>query len=250
MLTAHLDHDGIVKPVNGDSIMNGLMDNAAGVATMLEAARAFQASGKAPRRSILFVALTAEEDGLLGSEYLAHHPTLPGKKVIANVNLDMPILTYDFTDVVAFGAEHSTMGAIVASAVQSIGITSSPDPVPEEGLFTRSDHYSFVKKGIPAVFLKTGFAGEGKAKSEEFRKLHYHKVSDDMKLPVRWDAAAKFARVNYLIARELADGAEAPRWYKGSFFGDKFAPDQPQSAQALTPCAAQPHRPSVLDAEG
>ena len=229
MLTAHLDHDGIVKPVNGDSIMNGLMDNAAGVATMLEAARAFQASGKPPRRSILFVALTAEEDGLLGSEYLAHHPALPGKKVVANVNLDMPILTYDFTDVVAFGAEQSTMGPMVARAVQSMGIASSPDPMPEEGLFTRSDHYSFVKKGIPAVFLKTGFAGEGKVKSEDFRKLHYHKVSDDMKLPIRWDAAAKFAKVNYLIAREIADGAEAPRWYKGSFFGDKFAPDQPKA---------------------
>ena len=154
--------------------------------------------------------------------------------MVANVNLDMPILTYDFTDVVAFGAEHSTMGPIVARAVQSIGVTLSPDPIPEEGLFTRSDHYSFVKKGIPAVFLKTGFAGEGKAKSEEFRKLHYHKVSDDMKLPIRWDAAAKFAQVNYLIARELADAAEAPRWYAGNFFGDKFAPDQPQSAETLT----------------
>ncbi|HYI42931.1 MAG TPA: M20/M25/M40 family metallo-hydrolase, partial [Sphingomicrobium sp.] len=229
ILTAHLDHDGIVKPVNGDSIMNGLMDNAAGIATMLEAARAFQSSGKPPRRSILFVALTAEEDGLLGSEYMAHHPALPGKKIVANVNLDMPILTYDFTDVIAFGAEHSTMGPIVARAVQSMGVALSPDPIPEEGLFTRSDHYNFVKKGIPAVFLATGYGGEGKAKAEEFRKLHYHKVSDDMNLPVRWDAAAKFAKVNYLIARELADGAEAPRWYAGSYFGDKFAADQPKA---------------------
>ena len=216
--------------------MNGLMDNAAGMATMLEAARAFQASGKPPRRSVLFVALTAEEDGLLGSEYLAEHPALPGKKVVANVNLDMPILTYDFTDVIAFGAEHSTMGPIVARAVQSMGIASSPDPIPEEGLFTRSDHYSFVKKGIPAVFLKTGFAGEGKAKSEEFRKLHYHKVTDDMKLPVRWDAAAKFARVNYL------DRARACRRRRGA----ALVQGQLSSATSSRPASPRCPSPSPL----
>ncbi|QIK78983.1 M20/M25/M40 family metallo-hydrolase [Sphingomonas piscis] len=229
MLSAHLDHDGIVPPVNGDNIKNGLMDNAAGVGTMLEAARAFQASGQAPKRSIMFVGLTAEEDGLLGSDYLAHHPAMSGKKVVANVNLDMPVLTYDFVDVVAFGAEHSTMGPIVKRAVESIGVKLSPDPVPEEGLFTRSDHYSFVKKGIPAVFLVTGYGGEGKAKVEEFQKLHYHKVSDDMKLPVRWDVGAKFARVNYVIARELADSPQAPLWYKDNFFGDRFAPNAPKA---------------------
>lgn len=231
MLTGHLDHDGVGDPVNGDSIKNGMMDNAVGVATLMEAARAFQASGKRPRRSLLFVALTAEEDGLLGSEYLANYPALPGKKVVANVNLDMPILTYDFQDVIAFGAEHSTMGPIVARAVQGAGVTLSPDPVPEEGLFTRSDHYSFVKKGVPAVFLVTGYAGEGKARSQDFLKNHYHQVSDDLRLPVRWDAAAKFARVNYLVARELADGEEAPRWYEGSYFGEKFAKDQPKAAK-------------------
>jgi Zn-dependent M28 family amino/carboxypeptidase len=121
------------------------------------------------------------------------------------------------------------MGPIVARAVQGAGVKLSPDPIPEEGLFTRSDHYSFVKKGVPAVFLVTGYAGEGKARSEDFLKNHYHQVSDDLRLPVRWDAAAKFARVNYLIARELADGAEAPRWYEGSFFGEKFAKDQPKA---------------------
>lgn len=228
MLTGHLDHDGIVKPVNGDSIKNGAMDNAAGIATLLEAARAFQESGKRPRRSVMFVALTAEEDGLLGSDYLANHP-IPGKKVIANVNLDMPILTYDFKDVVAFGAEHSTMGQTVARAVQAAGVTMSPDPIPEEGLFTRSDHYSFVKKGVPAVFLMTGHAGEGKAKFADFLKNHYHQVSDDLKLPFNWSAGAKFAHVNYLIARELADAPEAPRWYEGNFFGDKFAAGQPKA---------------------
>ena len=229
MLTGHLDHDGVVPAKNGDTIMNGAMDNAAGISTMLEAARAFVDSGQKPKRTVMFVALTAEEDGLLGSEYLAEYPTLKGKKVVANVNLDMPILTYDFTDVVAFGAEHSTMGEAVGRAVAKIGVKLSPDPVPEEGLFTRSDHYSFVKKGIPAVFLVTGYGGAGKAASEDFQKNRYHQVSDDMTAPFNWTAAAKFAQVNYLIARELADAPAAPRWYEGSFFGDRFAAGQPKA---------------------
>ena len=229
MLTGHLDHDGIVPAKNGDTIMNGAMDNAAGISTMLEAARAFVDSGQRPKRTVMFVALTAEEDGLLGSQYLAEYPTLKGKKVVANVNLDMPILTYDFQDVIAFGAEHSTLGQAVNNAVAKIGVKLSPDPIPEEGLFTRSDHYSFVKKGIPAVFLVTGYGGPGKAASENFQKNHYHQVSDDMKAPFNWKAAAKFAQVNYLIAREIADAPVAPRWYQGSFFGDRFAAGQPKA---------------------
>lgn len=229
MLTAHLDHDGIVQPKNGDSIMNGAMDNAAGIATMLEAAHAFVESGKRPKRSILFVALTAEEDGLLGSEYLAEYPTPSSQRVVANVNLDMPILTYDFEDVIAFGAEHSTIGPAVQRAVQQIGVKLSPDPMPERGLFTRSDHYSFVQKGIPAVYLATGEAGPGKSASDSFVKNHYHQVTDDIRLPINWQAGARFARVNYLIARELADAPQAPRWYADDYFGDKFAPGQPRS---------------------
>lgn len=227
LMTAHLDHDGIVAAKNGDSIMNGAMDNAAGVATMLEAARAFVDSGTRPKRSILFAAVTAEEDGLLGAEYLAHYPTLKGKMVVGVVNLDMPILTYDFQDVIAFGAEHSTMGPAVERAVAKAGIKLSPDPVPEEGLFTRSDHYTFVQKGIPAVFLATGWAGPGKAAFEKFLKDHYHQVSDDPSLPFNWDAGAKFARINYLITRELADTPQAPRWYEGSFFAKTYAKGAP-----------------------
>ncbi len=229
LFMAHLDHDGIVAPVNGDSIMNGAMDNASGVAIMLEAARAFAESGSRPKRSILFAAVTAEEDGLLGAEYLAKYPVLNGKKVVAVVNLDMPILTYDFQDLIAFGAEHSTMGPAVERAVQSIGIKLSPDPVPEQGLFTRSDHYMFVKEGIPSVFLATGWAGPGKKAFEDFIANHYHKVSDEADLPIDWKAATKFAQINYLIGRELADAAVAPRWYEGSYFGDKFASKRPKA---------------------
>ncbi len=225
----HLDHDGIVAPVNGDSIMNGAMDNAAGIATMLEAARAFVQSGVRPKRTILFAAVTAEEDGLLGADYLARHPLAGAGKVVGVVNLDMPILTYNFEDVIGFGAEHSTIGPAVRRAIASAGVALSPDPFPEEVSFVRSDHYMFVKQGVPSIFLATGIGGPGKAATEDFLGKHYHRVSDDMSRPFDWAAAAKFARINYLIARELADAPQAPRWYAGNFFGNTFAEDAPKA---------------------
>lgn len=237
LLMAHLDHVGIDDDKKeGDKIHNGAMDNAAGTATMIEAARAFVQSGAAPKRSILFAAVTAEEKGLLGSQYLAKHPlTGPDGKpmnVVGVVNLDMPVLLYDFQDVIAFGAEHSTLGPIVADATAKAGVKVSPDPLPQENLFVRSDHYRFVQEGVPSVFLMTGFAGEGAAKFQDFLKTHYHKVSDQADLPFDWNAGAKFARINYLIAREIADAPQAPRWYKGNFFGETFAKDAPKADKA------------------
>ncbi|WP_052508061.1 M20/M25/M40 family metallo-hydrolase [Sphingomonas hengshuiensis] len=222
VLSAHLDHIGMDnKP--GDKVFNGAMDNAAGVATMLEAARTFVASGTRPKRSILFVALTAEELGLVGSEYLAKHPVVGKGRVVADVNLDMPILLYDFQDVVAFGAERSTLGPMVERAAASMGVALSPDPMPQEQLFVRSDHYSFVKAGVPSVFLVTGFKNGGEKAFRGFLKTHYHSVSDQIDLPFDWNAGAKFAQINYLIAREIADAAEAPRWYEGDTYGDRYA---------------------------
>lgn len=231
LLMAHLDHEG-VKPAKagesaeaggGDRIYNGAMDNAVGIATMLEVARAMAASPDRPKRSILFAAVTAEEKGLLGAQYLARHG-VPGGKVAAVVNLDMPILLYDFTDVVAFGAEHSTMGEAVARAGRTMGVALAEDPLPQEGLFTRSDHYRFVQEGVPSVFLMTGFANGGREKFTNFLSTHYHKVSDQLSLPIDWKTGAKFARINYEIAREIADAPEAPRWYSDSFFGRTLAP--------------------------
>lgn len=233
LLMAHLDHLGVRSGAKGaDKIYNGAMDNAAGVATMLAVAKAFTQDGRRPRRSILFAAVTAEEDGLLGSQFLAKHPvTPPGGRVVAVVNLDMPILTYDFQDVIAFGADHSTLGPIVQRAAQGVGVTLSPDPLPDEGLFTRSDHYRFVQEGVPAVFLMTGFGGPGREAFRHFLKSDYHQPSDQMSLPFHWEAAAKFARVNYEIAREITDSPEAPRWYLGDFFGDEFAPGAEKAAK-------------------
>ncbi len=224
LLMAHLDHNGVDPTREGDKIFNGAMDNASGTAAMLEAARALASDPKRPRRPILFAAVTAEEKGLLGSDYLANHPVVMGGKVVSVVNLDMPVLLYDFQDVIAFGAEHSTMGPIVARAGAKMGIGLSPDPLPSEGLFTRSDHYSFVKKGIPSVFLMTGFKNGGEKAFQDFLKTHYHKVSDQTDLPFDWNAAAKFAKINTLIAAEIANADAGPLWYKDSFFGNQFAP--------------------------
>jgi hypothetical protein len=234
LLMAHLDHEGMKKEGagenGGDRIYNGAMDNAVGIATMLEVARAMTSAPDRPKRSILFAAVTAEEKGLLGAQYLARNP-LPGVRVAGVVNLDMPVLLYDFTDVIAFGAEHSTMGAAVARAGKGMGVALSEDPLPQEGLFTRSDHYRFVQEGVPSVFLMTGFANGGREKFTDFLSTHYHKVSDQLSLPIDWRAGAKFARINYEIAREIADAPEAPRWYSDSFFGKALAPGREKASR-------------------
>ena len=223
VLSAHLDHLGITPPVDADSINNGALDNAAGVATTLEVARLFRTHGKAPKRSLLFLIDTAEEKGLVGAEYFAHNPTVPAKSIVADVDLDMPILTYEFTDVVAFGADRSSIGPSVKKAAGRMNVKLSPDPMPDEGIFTRSDHYRFVEQGVPAVFLITGFANGGEAAFTDFMAHHYHKPSDDMNLPLRFDVGATFARLNYEITRELAESPVKPSWNKGDFFGSKFA---------------------------
>lgn len=228
LLMAHLDGVGMAESGPGDRIRNGAMDNATGIATLIEVARQMTQPGNRPRRSILFAAVTAEEKGLLGAEYLARHPVVDGR-IVSVVNLDMPILTYDFQDVIAFGAEHSTMGPIVERAAARMGVRLSPDPLPQEGLFTRSDHYEFVKVGVPSVFLMTGFAGEGQRQFTGFLQNQYHSPADDLSLPFDWAAGAKFARLNYLIAQEIANGRDAPLWYSDSFFGDAFGGDRPRA---------------------
>lgn len=224
VLTAHLDHEGVKPPkeAGGDAIYNGALDNSIGVSTMLDVARRFKASGKAPRRTIVITALTAEEKGLLGAGYMAAHPGLGDRKIVANVNLDMPLVLFPFVDVIAFGGERSSLGKVIESAAASMDMKVIPDPIPEQNIFVRSDHYRFVQKGVPAVFLFTGFGNGGDKVFQKFMAENYHQPSDELDLPIDYASAARFADLNYRIARQISDADAAPTWNEGDFFGRFF----------------------------
>lgn len=236
VLSAHLDHIGIAPAKPGDTpgtdrINNGALDNAAGIATMLEVARAAAMAPEKPRRSIIFLASAGEEKGLLGADYYARHPSVPIASIVGNVDLDMPLLLYPFTDVTAFGADHSSLGSLVAAAVAPMNIKLSPDPMPEQNIFVRSDHYMFVRQGVPAVFLATGFANGGAQQWKAFLGGNYHHPGDDMSQKIDWDSGARFAEANYRITRAMADADTPPLWYQGDFFGDTFAPGKPRATR-------------------
>lgn len=224
--TAHLDHLGEYDQDDGDSIHNGALDNASGTAIMLETARLF--AQHPPKRSVLFLAVTAEEKGLLGSDYYAQNPTVPIEQIVANINLDMPLILYPIGDVIAFGAQHSTMEGYVKRAAERLDLQLSPDPMPEQNVFVRSDHYSFVKQGVPAVFLVPGFKSldesiNGGEIFQKFFKQHYHQPSDEASLPIDYQAGARFTQVNFLIGREIGNSPTRPQWHEGNFFGDTFS---------------------------
>ena len=226
LLTAHLDGVGIGQEVSGDRINNGAYDNATGSAILLEVARALGGRARAPKRSVLVVFVTGEEKGLLGSDYFARHPVKAAGQMIADVNLDMPVFMTPSNDLVAFGSENSTLDAVVKRAAEAEGYVLSPDPMPEENIFVRSDQYSFVKQGVPSVYLMPGFTPidpkSTTPRFEEFRKKHYHKPSDDLSLPMDLDALARFTRVNYRVIATIADDPVAPSWKPGNFFGKMF----------------------------
>lgn len=223
VVTAHLDHIGICEPLSEeDRICNGALDNASGISAMLEGA-AVLADGPAPERTIVFVALTAEEKGLLGSAHIAANPTEAMAEPVANINLDMPVMLYEFNDVIGFGAEHSTLGPIAAEAAERAGASMSPDPMPEQSLFVRSDHYNFVREGVPSIFLMTGFSSPDEDDDEgaaflRFLGGNYHAPGDDLSQGLRFDQGAKFANINLEIIRAVANADERPRWNEDSFF--------------------------------
>ena len=235
--TAHLDHVGIGAPVDGDAIYNGALDNALGVSIMLEAARALAAPGAAPGRTSLFVALTAEEQGLLGAEWFATHPPLPpGGRLVANINMDMPVMLAPSRDVVPIGIEHSTLQPVVERAADELGLALSPDPFPEEVVFVRSDQYAFIRAGVPAVYLDGGVlaapSSAGKVADattapqlamREFLRTCYHQPCDDADQPIQYADAARLARLNARIGQLVGAADAPPRWNPGDFFGDRFA---------------------------
>ena len=226
VMTAHLDGKGLGQET-GDNIYNGFYDNASGVGTMLEVARALATAETRPKRSIIFIATVGEEKGLLGADYFANNPTVPVESIVANVNMDMVMFLWQAEDVVAFGAKHSTLQDIVQRATDKIGVKLSPDPFPERGYFTRSDQFPFVQQGIPAVFFATGFetheAGvDPEALYNHFMQNHYHGATDDQNLRFDRPSAAIVATANYMIASEIANTEQRPLWVKDDFFGDLY----------------------------
>ena len=227
--SSHLDHLGVGEPVKGDSIYNGALDNASGSAILLEVARAFSGMKTRPGRSILFLSVTGEEAGLLGSDYFAHYPTVNKSSVVANVNMDEDLMLWPLRDIVAFGAEHSSLDAVVRKAAARMHLNESPDPNPEEVIFIRSDQYSFVKQGVPAIFPVPGFKSDDpKIKPTEIFKnweqTRYHQPQDDMDQPgLDFDAAAKYARFVFLCGLLITEDSQRPTWNKGDFFGEHYA---------------------------
>ena len=228
--TAHVDHLGICPPVEGDNVCHGAFDNASGTAALLEIARAYASLPKPPRRSVLFVFVTGEEMGLLGSDYFAHFPTVPLKSIVANVNIDgAPGIFVALKDIVPLGAEHSTINEEVLSASKAFGLDISPDPMPEEVFFIRSDQYSFLLQGVPAVNITDGVkAVDPKVNALELEKkwavTRYHTPADNMEQPMDLDSAAKMSLVNFLVGYEIAQRDAPPAWNKGDFFGTTFGP--------------------------
>lgn len=222
--TAHLDHLGIGAPVAGDAIYNGALDNALGVAVMLEAAQQLARSAAPRKRSLLFVALTGEEKGLLGAQWFAAHPSPAGATLVANVNMDMPVLLTPTSDAIPIGVEHSSLQAVLQRAAEQTGVTLSPDPMPEESIFIRSDQYAFIRQGVPAVYLIGGLSGSEDAKQQlgKFLRGDYHQPGDDASQPIQYGDAARLARLNARIGEAIAGAANTPAWNAGDFFGEKF----------------------------
>lgn len=224
---AHVDHFGRGVAVNGDEIYNGAHDNASGVAIVLEVARAYSTLKTRPRRSALFLFVTAEERGLLGSDYFARNPTVPRDGIVANLALDMPFLYHPLLDIVPYGAQHSTLVTPVTRAAQHLGIAIATDPIPEQVLFIRSDHFSFVRQGVPSLFIKSGFqtgdaALDGGKINAAYRRDVYHKPNDDMSQAFDFDAGAQHARLNFLTGWLVAQETARPAWNPGDFFGGLF----------------------------
>ena len=165
---------------------------------------------------------------------------MPGAKIVANVNLDGAMPFYDFRDVIAFGAEQSQMGERLGAAAGELGLAVAPDPFPEEGIFTRSDQYSFVKRGVPSLFLYMGFhdlAGRnvGRGLWDELGARITHQPADDLSQPIDWAVTAKFADVFRRVTLATANAPERPLWYGTSLFGKLFAPAEPKAVRASLP---------------
>ena len=220
VLSAHIDHLGIGEPINGDNLYNGAMDNASGDAVLLDVASALKSSAEKPKRSLLFLFVTGEEKGLLGSKYFTAHPTVPAKSMVANINIDMFLPLYPMKSVMVYGLKESDLGDELRHVAEKDGLEVQDDPEPQRNSFIRSDQYNFIRHGIPAITMKVGYK-PGSADDKTFHDwLHqrYHAPSDDLNQPVDQSAAGKYEQVISQLMLTIADDSKRPEWKKASFF--------------------------------
>ncbi|MBK9242998.1 MAG: M20/M25/M40 family metallo-hydrolase [Acidobacteria bacterium] len=223
--TAHWDHLGVSAPApDGDTIYNGASDNASGTAAILEMARAFKSLPVAPKRTMVFLAVTAEEQGLLGSEYYARFPLYPLNRTLANINVDGMNLWGKTSDVTVIGKGASDLDDYLEAAAKEMNRTLISDPESEKGFYYRSDHFNFAKVGVPAMYLDDGStfvgkpAGYGQQKREQWTAQDYHKPSDEVKPD--WDLAgmAEDGKLYFVVGYRVAQAATYPEWKAGNEF--------------------------------
>jgi hypothetical protein len=219
VISAHLDHLGVGEPVHGDRIYNGAMDDASGDASLIEVARAMKTSAARPRRSILFLSVTAEEKGELGSQYFAAHPTVSGP-IVADLNMDMYLPLFPLKYLEVQGLDESSLGDDIRTVAARAGVQVQADKEPEHNRFIRSDQYSIIKSGVPALAFKFGWV-PGTPEEKTFRAWYaerYHAPSDDLSQPVDLAAAAQFDAILEKLALHVADADQRPEWKPKSFF--------------------------------
>jgi Zn-dependent M28 family amino/carboxypeptidase len=220
VLSAHLDHVGVGTPVNGDAIYNGAMDNAAGIAAILEVAARLRASGERPARSLLFLAVTGEEKGELGSRYFAAHPTVPSRALVADVNTDMFLPLIPLKELMVLGLDESDLGVDIRAVAAAMRLQIQADPEPQTNRFIRSDQYSFIRAGIPALAMKVGYEANTPEAAivRKWTADRYHAPSDDVNQPVDRGAADTFVDVVRQLAVRIANRTDRPKWNDASFF--------------------------------
>jgi Zn-dependent M28 family amino/carboxypeptidase len=237
--TSHYDHLGIGAPENGDAIYNGAKDNASGTSAIIELAKAYRDLPERPRRTVLLAAVTGEESGLLGSSYLARHP--PFGHFVADINMDAINMYGRTSDMVELGGEYSTLGDVFRELTRYLGLEARGDQSPGQGHFFRSDQFSFVQRGVPALYIEQGVdyvgepAGTGEKREEAYRKERYHQPDDEMLPGYTMGGAAQQTQLAFLVGWVVANAAQRPAWNSGSPFAP--APDS-AAAAASSPAAA------------
>jgi hypothetical protein len=220
VLSAHIDHVGIGAPINGDRIYNGAMDNGSGSALLLDVARSLKTTHTPHKRSVLFVWVTGEEKGLLGSKFFAAHPTVTATSMIADINTDMFLPIVPLKVLTVYGLAESDLGDRIVQVADHLGLRVQPDPAPLRNVFIRSDQYNFVRQGIPSVMIAIGATAGSPEETvmKNWSTERYHAPSDDAQQPVDLAAAATYEEFIRALTLQVADDPKRPAWNQDSFF--------------------------------